>query len=285
MSIMLKKFTVPNFEFEANYIAELKRTCYNTIYPFKIFPDKDLTEINFDQITIFYGSNGSGKSTLLNVIAQKIGAVRRSPFNGSAFFPDYVKFCKTSYSKKPDNIQILTSDDVSEYVLDMRYINSGIDVKREELFEEYLENKYTNYQLKSLSDYDEWKKRSNAKRVSQSQYVKNNLIHNPDMFSNGETTMKYFLDSITENGIYLMDEPENSLAANFQLDLMKYIIDSARHFNCQFIIATHSPIFLSIPGAKIYNLDSYPVKTANWNELENVKVLQQFFKEREHEFI
>ena len=45
-------------------------------YPYNVFYDKDLTEIDFSDITIFYGSNGSGKSTLLNIIIKELNKER-----------------------------------------------------------------------------------------------------------------------------------------------------------------------------------------------------------------
>ena len=96
--------------------------------------------------------------------------------------------------------------------------------------------------------------------------------------------MKYFIDHISENALYLLDEPENSLSYSLQKELTKYISDSARHFGCQFIIATHSPILLSISDSIIYDLDETPVKTKKWTELENVKLLFDFFEEKRSEF-
>ena len=89
---------------------------------------------------------------------------------------------------------------------------------------------------------------------------------------------------IKEDSIYILDEPENSLSAENQLKLKKFIEDSARFYNCQFIISTHSPFLLKIIGAKIYDLDEVPVKTKKWNELPNVLAYYNFFKEYEHEF-
>ena len=43
---------------EIIFIRDLARTCYNGVYPFKIFPDKGLDRIDFAPITIFYGGNG-----------------------------------------------------------------------------------------------------------------------------------------------------------------------------------------------------------------------------------
>ena len=83
---------------------------------------------------------------------------------------------------------------------------------------------------------------------------------------------------------YCMDEPENSLSPKLQLELVKFLQDSARYFNCQLIIATHSPFILSIAGAKIYDLDQTPVDIRNWTELENVRAYYDFFKKHDGEF-
>jgi predicted ATPase len=94
----------------------------------------------------------------------------------------------------------------------------------------------------------------------------------------------YFTEQIKDNALYLLDEPENSLSAKLQLELAKFIEESARFYNCQFIISTHSPFLLSMNGAKVYDLDSYPVETKRWTELENVRIYYDFFKEHMGEF-
>lgn len=148
---------LPSDHQETGFLMSQRRTCYNGYYPYKIFPQKGLREINFAPITIFYGGNGSGKTTLLNVIAEKTNVLRHSAFSGSAFFANYVSDCKISGKTLPENSQILTSDDVFDYMLNIRYLNDGIDVRREKLFEDYLSRKYTEHQLKSMADYDDWK--------------------------------------------------------------------------------------------------------------------------------
>ena len=64
--------------------------------------------------------------------------LRHSAFSGSAFFNEYVSMCDVSAKEIPQNSQILTSDDVFDYLLNVRYLNDGIDIRRERLFEEYL---------------------------------------------------------------------------------------------------------------------------------------------------
>lgn len=270
---------------ETRFLMGQKRTCYNGVYPYKIFPAKGVEEIELAPITIFYGGNGSGKTTLLNVIAEKAAVIRHSAFNASAFFSEYVCGCRLSGKQIPGNSQILTSDDVFDYVLNIRYLNDGIDARRTELFDEYMDRKYASHRFTGMAQYDDWKESYDAKSKSQSQFVRDRLMRNVDMFSNGESAMKYFTDRITENALYLLDEPENSLSIALQQELCDYISASAHHFGCQFIIATHSPLLLSMPNALIYDLDEYPVCTKKWTELENVRKYFDFFEQHRQEFL
>lgn len=270
---------------ETGFLLGQERTCYNGVYPYKIFPDKGLYKLDIAPITIFYGGNGSGKTTLLNIIAEKSGVIRYSAFNGSAFFADYVRGCKLSGRQIPGNSRILTSDDVFDYVLNIRCLNNGIDVRRTELFDEYLDRKNANHRFTGMARYDDWKETYEAKTRSQSRFVRERLMRNVDMFSNGESAMKYFTDRITENALFLLDEPENSLSIGLQQELCDYISASAKYCGCQFIIATHSPILLSIPDAQIYDLDACPVKTKRWTELENVRKYFEFFEKHRQMFL
>ena len=110
--------------------------------------------------------------------------------------------------------------------------------------------------------------------------MNNNIIEQ----SNGESALMFWQQDIKENGIYILDEPENSLSAENQLKLKSFIEDSVRFYNCQFIISTHSPFLLKLNDALIYDLDEIPVKTKKWYELNNVKVYYNFFKENEKDF-
>lgn len=288
--IYLKELELASDRAETAVIFGEKRTCFGTMYPFKIFPEKQLQHIEFAPVTIFYGGNGSGKTTLLNIISEKINAIRHSEYNKSAFFEKYTDLCQIYGDEIPQNSQTLSSDDVFDYVMNMRYLNSNVDFHREELFRGYgLQMKKMGeeegyIQLHGLDDYDRWKEVYSVLSKNQSQFVKERLAKNVDMFSNGETAMRYFTEHIDRDAIYLLDEPENSLSIKYQIDLAKYISDSARHFGCQFIISTHSPILLSIEQAKIYDLDSRPVSTKEWTELENVRAYYDFFKEHEDKF-
>ncbi len=280
----IKKITLLSDHAEIEFIKNLQQTCFNGVYPYKIFPDKKMSEVELAPITIFYGGNGSGKTTLLNIIAEKAHVTRQSAFNSSAFFSTYVNGCSLT-GTVPRNSRILTSDDVFDYLLNIRYLNQGIDARRADLFEDYLDKKWSQSDsFSGLDDYERWKECYDAKSKSQSQFVRERLRRNEEMYSNGESALRYFLEYITENAVYLLDEPENSLSIALQQELCEYITQSARHFGCQFILATHSPILLSLPDAVIYDLDTVPVGTRKWTELENVRRYFDFFEAHRSEF-
>lgn len=282
--IYLRNFSFPSEDREYNFILDEKRTCFDTFYPFKILSKNDFTEIDFEPVTILYGGNGSGKSTALNVIAEKIGASRDTIFNKSNFFKDYVDMCDMDEVKVAEIKRIITSDDVFDYILNLRNLNEGIDNKRENLFGDYLDAKYSGFKMKSLEDYEELKKVNSARSKTMSKFIRKNLMSNVRLYSNGESAYRYFIEKITENGLYILDEPENSLSPKRQIELMSFIEDSARFFGCQFIISTHSPFLLAIKGAKIYDLDESPVSVKSWTSLENVKTYYEFFKHHDSEF-
>ena len=282
--IYLRNFSFPSEDREYNFILDEKRTCFDTFYPFKILSKNDFTEIDFEPVTILYGGNGSGKSTALNVIAEKIEASRDTIFNKSNFFKDYVDMCDMDEVKVAGIKRIITSDDVFDYILNLRNLNEGIDNKRENLFGDYLDAKYSGFKMKSLEDYEELKKVNSARASTMSKFIRKNLMSNVRLYSNGESAYRYFIEKITENGLYILDEPENSLSPKRQIELMSFIEDSARFFGCQFIISTHSPFLLAIKGAKIYDLDESPVSVKSWTSLENVRTYYEFFKSHDSEF-
>lgn len=279
-----------NFQFadelkEELFLNGIKRTCYNSFYPFGVLSMHHLHRLDFEPVTILYGGNGSGKSTALNVICEKLGLHRDTLYNRSSFYEDYLQMCEYETEHQiPEQSCMITSDDVFDFMLNLRCINEGIDTKREELFNDYLEVKYSKFTMKSLDDYERLKKVNLARSKTQSEYIRRNLMKNVREHSNGESAFLYFNDKIKENALYLLDEPENSLSSEKQIELQRFLVDSARFYGCQFIIATHSPFLLAMKGAKIYDLDEDPADVKKWAELGNVRAYYEFFREHRSEF-
>ncbi|SHJ81686.1 Predicted ATPase [Dethiosulfatibacter aminovorans DSM 17477] len=283
--IYLNSFRFPSETMEINFTTDIRRTCYDSFYPFNILSRYEFERIDLAPITILYGGNGSGKTTALNIIAEKTGIKRDSIFNKTNFYNDYLEMCFMEIERDiPENSRIITSDDVFDYMLNIRNLNEGIDLKRDELLDEYMDTKYSKFMLKSLDDYEQLKKVNSARRKTQSRFVRDSLMDNVRELSNGENAFRYFTEKIGEDGFFILDEPENSLSPKRQVELVRFIEDSARFFGCQFLISTHSPFLLAIKNAKIYDLDSNPVEVKKWTELENVRTYYEFFKRFEDEF-
>lgn len=284
--IYLESFNLLN-EYEEHSILHYKevRNIFVNNYPLHIFTNKQFSKIDFETITIFYGGNGSGKSTLLNIIAEKLEAIRKSSIDKGSYFNHYVEACKyTNSFEEPEEIKVITSDDVFDYLLDVRSINANVNRRKEKLSSEYLNNKYSEYD-DSFENYNQLKNSYDSKKKTMSSYIRERLVNNNIIEqSNGESALMFWEKEIKENSIYILDEPENSLSAENQLKLKKFIEESARFYNCQFIISTHSPFLLNLKDAKIYDLDEYPVKTKKWTELSNVRIYYDFFKNNESEF-
>ncbi len=281
----LKKFSLPTFQSESLYD-------FPTKYPFSLFSSKDFYEVYFSDVTIFYGSNGSGKSTLLNVINHKFNLKRRSSFFVDETFKAYVDKCsfQLEYNddldelyELPKNSKIIASEDVFNHILNIREENIKNEKNSLKLKKEYSKIKKGNVKFGGLKDYESLVAQNEVRSKTQTSFIRErtNFIK---QFSNGESSLRFFDSELENDGLYLLDEPENSLSPEFQVQLMRLIVECSRYCNCQFIIATHSPFLLSIPGAKIYNLDDNPVDVCDWTELENVRFYYDFFKSHEDEF-
>ena len=285
--IYLSHFTLPRQTRREILLEELvnNRTCYSNFYPFQVFDNWEEETFSFEPITVLYGGNGSGKTTLLNLIGEKLRLERRSVFNRSSFFQDFVDLCRAE-GTAPEGSAVLTSDDVFDDLLDLRVLNQGIDRERVELLAEYKDLRESGFQMKSLDDYEHLKKvvRATRRKASGSSFVKESIGTNVRGRSNGETAFQYFTDQIQENALYLLDEPENSLSVQRQRELAKFLEDSARFFGCQIILATHSPILLAMKGARVYDLDQRPIAVRKWTDLPAVRAWYEFFKEHANEF-
>jgi len=281
----LMHFTFPDSEREFDFFLPQHRTCHDSYYPFQVLSRRSLTELAFEPVTILYGGNGSGKTTAINVIAETLGLARDTRYNRSCFFENYTALCHYELKHSlPPSSRIITSDDVFDYMLNLRALNEGIDERREELFAEYLDDKYSDFKYRTLEDYEKLKRVNQARSKTQSRYVRARLMDNPREQSNGESAYFYFTSKMQEEGLYLLDEPENSLSPQRQQELVQFLEDSVRFFGCQLVIATHSPFLLSMRGARIYNLDADPVCTARWTELPSVRAYYEFFQQHAQAF-
>ena len=204
--LFLKDFCLPSDDAEGAYLTsfphKLEMQCYShtNVYPFRIFLQKGLERLSFEPVTVIYGGNGSGKSTLLNIIAEKLSLDRSAPFNKTPFTEEYLKFCKYRLSfgsSVPSGSRIITSDDVFDYMLNVRDNNKNISSNVKNTREEYVELKYKpSVKLHGLQDYEDLRDQVIARKSSGRQYVYKNNGKEVILNSNGETALLFFYNKI-----------------------------------------------------------------------------------------
>lgn len=100
-----------------------------------------------------------------------------------------------------------------------------------------------------------------------------------DSRSHGETFLGLFTKWVAGPGVYLIDEPEAALSPSRQVALIGLILDRVKGGG-QFIIATHSPIILGTPDARILSFDGGQITATTYEELEHVTITRAFLTDR-----
>ena len=98
--------------------------------------------------------------------------------------------------------------------------------------------------------------------------------------SHGESFLALAQQNFRPDGLYLLDEPEAALSPQRQLSLL-IDIDRCAKEGAQFIIVTHSPILLGLPGAAILNFDAGPIHPTSYEETDSYQVMSMFINHRE----
>ena len=98
--------------------------------------------------------------------------------------------------------------------------------------------------------------------------------------SHGESFLALAQNSFRANGLYLLDEPEAALSPQRQLTLLMEI-DRCVKEGSQFIIVTHSPVLLGLPGAEILSFDDGPIHPCTYEETDSYQVTSMFINNRE----
>jgi predicted ATPase len=101
--------------------------------------------------------------------------------------------------------------------------------------------------------------------------------------SHGESFLDIALNRLAPNGLYLFDEPEAALSLRGQLALMRRMHELIP-LDCQFVVATHSPILLGFPDASIRLLDEEGVREIDYDEAPQVELTRAFLDAPERFF-
>jgi len=238
-------------------------------FPFSVPAIRSLEGLDLAApVTFFVGENGSGKSTVLEAIA----AAARLPTVGS----DDVQADDTLAAQRElaDALQLVWG----------RRTRKGFFLRAEDFFgfTKRLAVMRAELQARMAEIEVEYADRSAYSKGLAAGPVRSSLAAletryglDLDANSHGQSFLKLFRSRFVPGGLYLLDEPEAPLSPQSQLGLMAMIADMVAE-EAQFVIATHSPILLAYPGARIVSFDEIPVKPVAFEELESVRLVREF---------
>jgi predicted ATPase len=238
-------------------------------FPFSVPAIRTLPRLELHTpVTCFVGDNGSGKSTLLEAIA----LAARLPAVGSA---------------ELDRDETLVQQRLLAGALRLvwrRRMHRGFFLRAEDFFgfarriaqvRAELQQRIGDVE-KEYADASEYV-RGLARGPAAGSLAELTQLYgeNVDGRSHGEAFLALFQSRLHPGGLYLLDEPEAALSPQSQLGLIALLADSITQ-DCQFVVATHSPLLLAFPGATILSFDATPIQEVRYDELPHVNLTRDF---------
>ena len=219
------------------------RVTDRSAYPFCLPFLKDGFDLAFDHaITIIVGENGSGKSTLLEGIASLAGYDEAG--GGKGYRP--VDHSRAVEAMGGSLAQALRASWLPK-------ITSGWFFRAESFF--------------SVARYlDE------AAQEPLSGPPPDFLSH-----SHGEGFLRFFAERCQRQGIFIFDEPESALSPSRQMEFLKLLRRMDLSGFSQVIMATHAPILMAYPNARLLRLAKYGLEPVTLEDTDHYRVMREFF--------
>jgi predicted ATPase len=100
----------------------------------------------------------------------------------------------------------------------------------------------------------------------------------PDFLSHshGEGFLRFFKERCQRQGIFIFDEPESALSPSRQIEFLKLMRRMENIGHCQIIMATHSPVLMAYPGARLLRLTKYGLEPVTVKETDHYRVMREF---------
>jgi predicted ATPase len=101
----------------------------------------------------------------------------------------------------------------------------------------------------------------------------------PDFLSHshGEGFLRFFEERCRRQGIFIFDEPESALSPSRQIEFLKLMRRMDRSGICQVIMATHSPMLMAYPGARLLRLSKYGLEPVTVAETDHYRLMREFW--------
>ena len=244
-------------------------------FPFDVPTISSLQQLKLSSpVTFFVGENGSGKSTLLEGIAAAANAIA---VGGADIETDktlgaartLAEDLRLAWKRRAARGFFLRAEDFFSFAQRMHALRNDFQARAAEYETELQQN-----------PDDEGLRRARGSMLGQQRAIEDRYGENLDARSHGEGFMHLFQSRLVPGGLYLLDEPEAALSPLRQLAFLS-LMKNAVEDECQFIIATHSPILLGFPDAQILSFDSVPIAPVQYEDVEHVKLTQSFLANRE----
>ncbi|ULO08467.1 AAA family ATPase [Paenibacillus sp. 19GGS1-52] len=219
-------------------------------YPFNLPVIRSLERLMFEkQVTFFVGENGTGKSTLLEGVAAAWG------FNPEGGTLNFSFNTKSSHSGLYEFFRIARG---------VKRPRDGFFLRAESYY--------------NVATYiDQLDAEPGSYPPLRNSYGGKSLHEQ----SHGESFFAAFLHRFGGRGLYILDEPEAALSPLRQMSLLVRMHELVQQHS-QFIIATHSPILMSYPGAEIFLLEGESIRSVALEETEHYTVTKAFMNNREN---
>jgi predicted ATPase len=235
-------------------------------FPFNIAAVKSARHVALNsQVTILVGDNGCGKSTLLETIAYAVNLpliggyiVPKKGFEAAMLLQPYLTI---ETGRETTRGFFFRAEDFSAFL-------DSVEKEKQKLKEDLreLEGQVNNSVIEQMSDSMNFSLREMLK----------NYGENLEAFSHGEAYLQILQTRILNKGIYLLDEPEAALSPLKQLSLIAFILEVLKSRKAQFIIATHSPILMGIPGATLYEIQDDGMRQVEFKDTEHYRITKGF---------
>jgi predicted ATPase len=100
----------------------------------------------------------------------------------------------------------------------------------------------------------------------------------PDFLSHshGEGFMRFFEERCRRQGIFIFDEPESALSPARQMEFLKLMRRMEQSTICQVVMATHSPMLMAYPNARLLRLSKYGLEPVTVEQTDHFKVMREF---------
>jgi predicted ATPase len=222
-------------------------------------------------VTFLVGENGSGKSTLIEALAAAVGSV---VVGGEDVRSDKTlaharalgSKLKLVWQNRTHRGFFLRAEDFFNFAKRVNQTSAEL----EEMAEEFEREGLKGYGLRLAQGVVRGQRRALTNRYGE----------DADARSHGEGFLNLFQSRFVPGGLYLLDEPEAPLSPQRQLALLSMLKEMTGQ-DSQFVIATHSPILMALPGADILSFDHAPIRRVPYDEVEHVSLTRDFLNNPE----